>query len=62
MLSPRELTRSLREFADGLASDDRDRRTLNDFRDLSRDWADTANKVMAMVDAGNRDDPVALRG
>src|SRR5215470_5452808 len=33
-----EVNRMVRRYADGLVSDEQERRLLNDYRDLSRDW------------------------
>src|SRR5688500_7781499 len=49
-----ELDRLLRHYADTLVSDDRDRRLLDEFRDLARDWNSAAAQIMALTDGGQR--------
>ena len=50
----------LREYGDTLISDAEDRRLLDEFRVLSGQYIDGAEKVMDLADAGNRDDALAL--
>jgi PAS domain S-box-containing protein len=47
-----ELNQLLDEYADTLISDERDRRLLAEFRDLTRQWADEANRLIALQAAG----------
>jgi PAS domain S-box-containing protein len=49
-----ELSRLLDQYADSLISDERDRRRLGDFRDLTNQWLAEANKLIALVAAGER--------
>src|SRR5262249_46208600 len=49
-----DLERLLDQYADTLISDERDRRLLGDFRELTGQWIAEANKVMALVAAGQR--------
>ena len=57
-----ELTRLLREHADKFVTDDRDRRLLDEFRTLSSKWIDSASGVMALSDAGQKEEAItALR-
>ena len=55
-----ELARLLNQFADALVSDDRDRRLMDDFRSLSREYILGAEGVMAMADAGQRTGAIAM--
>src|SRR5271165_7025428 len=41
----------LRAYADNLVSDDKDRRSLEEYRDLSGQWVAGAEKVMSLADA-----------
>ena len=50
----KDLERLLDEYADTMISDERDRRLLSDFRDFTGQWITEANKVMALVEAGKR--------
>ncbi|HTH47399.1 MAG TPA: response regulator, partial [Candidatus Limnocylindria bacterium] len=50
----------LRGYADSLVLDDKDRRLLDEYRDLSGQYIAGAEKVMALADAGNRDEALAL--
>jgi PAS domain S-box-containing protein len=49
-----ELNELLDNYADRLVSDERDRRQLGEFRDLTRQWNAEANKIMALHAAGER--------
>src|SRR5262245_47500052 len=50
----KELEQLLNEYADTLISDERDRRLLGDFRELTGQWIAEANKLMTLVAAGQR--------
>jgi two-component system, sensor histidine kinase and response regulator len=54
-----DLARLLNQYADTLISDEQDRRQLNEFQTLSREWIVDARQVMAMMDQGRRDDAVS---
>ncbi len=53
-------TQLLREYADTLVSDDKDRRLLDEYRDLSGQWLTGAEKVLSLADAGGRQEAVDL--
>jgi two-component system, sensor histidine kinase and response regulator len=55
-----ELDQLLRSYADTLVSDDRDRRSLDDFRAQDAEWVTAAAEVMALSDAGRREESAAL--
>jgi len=55
-----ELVRRLGEYADTLISDEKDRRLMNDFRDLSREWISGAEKVIVLAGDGHRDQALTL--
>ena len=46
----------LKEYADGMVSDDRDRRMMNDFQDAMRNWMAGARQVMALSAQGRREE------
>jgi PAS domain S-box-containing protein len=50
-----ELDQRLRDYADSLISDERDRRLLDDFHDTYGTWTATAAQVMSLADAGQHD-------
>jgi two-component system sensor histidine kinase/response regulator len=50
----------LRQYADTLVTGDKDRRLLDEYRDLSSQYLDGAEKVMSLADAGRRDESLAL--
>lgn len=50
-----ELNRLLRQHADKMVADEKDRRLLNDYTELSREWTTEAEEAMALVEAGRRD-------
>ena len=50
----KELEQLLDEYADTLISDERDRRLFGEFRDFTGQWIAEANKLMALVAAGQR--------
>ena len=55
-----ELDQRLRQYADALVSDDRDRRLLDEFRALSDRWSSAAGEVMALAEGGRRDEAARL--
>ena len=55
-----EVTRLLRDYADHLVSDERDRRLLNEYQDLCREWVAGAKHAMALSAEGRREEAVAL--
>ncbi|MEI6085412.1 MAG: response regulator [Verrucomicrobiota bacterium] len=55
-----DLQTQLSDYADQLISDDRDRRQLDEFRDLYEKWLTGAEKVMSLATAKRRDEAVAL--
>src|SRR5215813_8154860 len=58
-----ELSRLLHYFADNFVSDNRDRRLMEEYRDLSRELITLAEKAMALAAAGHREDAILiLRG
>jgi two-component system, sensor histidine kinase and response regulator len=58
--SAAELHRLLGQYADNLISDEQDRRQLNDYRDLSREWISGAKQVMTLAADGRREEAMAL--
>ena len=50
----------LNQYASMLISDDQDQRYWNDFRKLSRDYVEQARQVMALVDAGHKEEAVTV--
>ena len=55
-----ELGQRLRDYADSLVSDDRNRRLLDEFGAQSAQWVSAATEVMALSDAGRREESAAL--
>ena len=55
-----ETTQLLQRYADGLVTGDRDRRFLEETRDLSREWIDGARKVMTLSVEGRHEEATAL--
>jgi PAS domain S-box-containing protein len=55
-----DVTHLLAQFADTLVSDDRDRRFLDEYRNLSREWIADAEKVMSLAATGRREEAVSL--
>ena len=55
-----EVNRLLAQYADSLVADAKDRRLLEDYRSLTREWFGGAEKVFAMAEAGQREDVPAL--
>ena len=51
-----EVNRLLEKYADDLVSDDRDRRLMDDYRRLSREWIVGAEKLMASIALTGRQD------
>ncbi len=60
--SEAEMDQLLQRYADTLVSDDRDRRLLNDFRNISSDWLIGAKQLMTLSAQGRHDEAVALLG
>ena len=54
-----EIIRELREYADTMITDEKDRRMHTDYKDLSRDWTASARQVMAMAGEGQREKALA---
>ena len=55
-----DLEQQLRQYADSLVSDDRDRRLLDEFRASSSEWIAAAAEVMALADGGRREEAARL--
>ena len=55
-----ELEQMVRQFADTLVSDDRDRRLLDGFRASSAEWNSASADVVALSDAGQREEGARL--
>ena len=55
-----EVNRLLQEYADRLVLNSRDQRLLEEYRSLSREWTAGARQVIALFDAGRRDEAVDL--
>src|SRR5438445_9964151 len=55
-----EVGRLLSRYADTLVSDARDRRLLNDYGELSRDWVKGAREVMSLAEGGRVAEGAAL--
>src|SRR5829696_34733 len=55
----RTLTQLLRQYGDSFISDERNRQFLGDFRNLNRQYIVEDREVMALADAGRRDEAVA---
>lgn len=55
-----DFARLLREYADTLVTGDKDRRLLDEYRDLSGQWIGDAEKVLSLADAGHRDEALAM--
>ena len=55
-----DMNRLLQEYADGLVLNSRDQRMLDEYRSVSREWIAGGRQVMALLDAGRRDEAVAL--
>jgi signal transduction histidine kinase/DNA-binding response OmpR family regulator/HPt (histidine-containing phosphotransfer) domain-containing protein len=51
-----ELNRLLDQYERNMISDDQDRRLLNDYRSRYREWQDRVKQIMALSDAGRRDE------
>ncbi len=54
------LARLLQHYGDELISDAQDQRMLSDFRALSDQWIDAAEKIISLAANGQRDEAVAL--
>src|SRR6185437_779028 len=58
-----ELSRLLQDFADNFVTDNRDRRFMEEYKDLSRELITLAEKAMSLAAAGHREDAILiLRG
>ena len=55
----RQVSQLLREYADSLILDDRDRRLLSEYQALHREYIAGARQVMALADEGRGDDAIA---
>lgn len=55
-----DVDRLIKQFADTLVSDDRDRRLMDDYRNMSREWIAGAEKVMSLAADGHREDALAM--
>ena len=55
----RILTQLLQQYGDSYVHDERNRRLIGDFRDLSRDYVIEARRVMALAQEGRKDDALA---
>jgi signal transduction histidine kinase/DNA-binding response OmpR family regulator/HPt (histidine-containing phosphotransfer) domain-containing protein/CHASE3 domain sensor protein len=55
-----DVTRLQREYADNLTLGGREKRLLDEYRAGTREWIDDAQRAMALLDAGNRDEAVNL--
>src|SRR5215469_13918803 len=55
-----ELHTLLSQYADTLISDERDRREMNDYKDMVRDWMAGARQVMDMGANGRHDEALAF--
>src|SRR5664279_365741 len=53
------IIRQLREYADTMISDEKDRRMHADYTALSRDWIVRARQIMSMAAEGRREEAVA---
>jgi PAS domain S-box-containing protein len=58
----RELNRLLQKYADKLVVSNQGRRLLGEYQTLSREWVVGARQVLSLVDAGQREEAVALLG
>jgi len=59
-LADSDLSRLLREYADGTAADERDRSLLVLYQTLSVEWIDIAREIMTLTDAGKHNEALAL--
>jgi PAS domain S-box-containing protein len=55
-----EVARGLGEYADKWISDEKDRRLMNEYRDAYRDWSAGAERVIALVAEGRREEASGL--
>jgi signal transduction histidine kinase/DNA-binding response OmpR family regulator len=58
--SEREVARLLRQYADHIVFSDQGRRLLGEYQAGSREWITHAKEVLSLVEAGRRDEAVAL--
>jgi signal transduction histidine kinase/DNA-binding response OmpR family regulator len=56
----RDVNRLLKEYADNLVLDDKDRRLLGDYQTLSREWIAGAKQVVGLSDQGRGADALAF--
>jgi signal transduction histidine kinase/CheY-like chemotaxis protein/HAMP domain-containing protein len=56
----RDVTLRLQAYADGLVIGDKDRRLLDEYQSLSREWIEGAKRIMALASAGRGGDALAL--
>ena len=56
-----ELVRLLRQYADGLVSDERDRRLLDEFRVTHAEWTSEAEALMSLSESGRRETRLVCR-
>ncbi len=54
------LIQLLRKYADTLVSDEKDRRLLDEYRDLSLQWIAGAEKIMSLSESGEREEALTL--
>ncbi len=50
----------LQKYGDELVSDEKDRRLLDDFKSASRQWIEGADRIVALIDEGRREEALAL--
>ena len=55
-----DVNRRIREYADGLVLGDKDRRLLNEYQMLSREWIAGAKQIMSLADQGRGAEALAL--
>ncbi len=55
-----ELVRLLRQYADGLVSDEQDRRLLDEFRASHAEWTSVAEAMMSLAESGRGDEAAAM--
>ena len=55
-----DVDRRIREYADGLVLGDKDRRLLDEYQVLSREWLAGAKQIMSLADQGRSAEALAL--
>src|SRR5207342_1696551 len=55
-----EVARLLRQYADEMVSEDKDRRLLDDFRAAHAEWTAVAESVLSLADSEHPEDAAAL--